>query len=303
MINLSTFFSGLGITGGNTKATNFYEFWKGIVMNGDTEINNITEFMSYLRTNRYEFFKSLNSDYPEVIDETSFYSNIDDVRIYDFKTFYTYAGEYFGGTPVTPTPTPTNTPTPTPTNTPTPSPSPAVGDYLLAENGDRLLTENDDTIEYDPIPSPTPTPTNTPTPTPTYTPYLSYFPPYTNQTEFILAATGATIPASGEIVFNNANACYDPKTTVMRISYTDRLGNDVETKVKSYTGATGTKELLTWQFSDMGSLNGPSFLYQTTSFTDYGTYLQLVHTEGNGTCASGLWDIGEIIQLAIYQQP
>ena len=92
MINLSTFFSGLGITGGNTEATNFYEFWKGIVMNGNTEINNITEFMTYLGTNRYEFFKSLNSEYPEVIDERSFYSNIDDVRIYDFYTFYTYAG-------------------------------------------------------------------------------------------------------------------------------------------------------------------------------------------------------------------
>lgn len=99
MINLSTFFSGLGITGGNTESTNFYEFWKGIVMNGDTEINNITEFMTYLGTNRYEFFKSLNSEYPEVIDETSFYSNIDDVRIYDFYTFYKYAGEYLGGSP------------------------------------------------------------------------------------------------------------------------------------------------------------------------------------------------------------
>lgn len=95
MINLSTFFSGLGITSGNTQASNFYEFWKGIIMNGDTEINDITGFMSYLGTNRYEFFKDLQSTYPDVWDEYTFYKNIDDVRIYDFYTFYKYAGEYF----------------------------------------------------------------------------------------------------------------------------------------------------------------------------------------------------------------
>ena len=125
MINLTTFFTSLGITGGNTQATNFYDFWKGIIMNGDTEINNITEFMTYLGTTRYEFFHSLESTYPNVFNEYTFYQNIDDPRIYDFSTFYTYGGEYLGGTPVTPTPTPTNTPTPTPSPTPTPTPSPS----------------------------------------------------------------------------------------------------------------------------------------------------------------------------------
>lgn len=93
-INLSTFFQSLGISCGNTSASNFYEFWYGITMNDNTITYNITEFMSYLGTNRYEFFKSLNSDYPEVIDEYTFYQNIDDPRIYDYYTFYTYAGEY-----------------------------------------------------------------------------------------------------------------------------------------------------------------------------------------------------------------
>lgn len=250
MINLTTFFSGLGITGGNTQATNFYDFWNGIEFSGGTITYNITDFMTYLGTNRYDFFTSLTSDYPEVIDEYTFYQNINDVRIYDFLTFYTYAGEYFGGTPVTPTPTNT--------------------------------------------------PTITPTPTPTYTPYVSPNPRYSNIAEFVLIATGSTIPAAGQIVFNNANACFSPQTTIMRISYTDRLGNNVETKVKSYTGATGSTQLITTQWSNMGSVNGPSFLYQTTSFTDYGTYLELTHTAGSGTCASGLWGVGNIIQLAKY---
>jgi len=99
MINLTTFFTSLGIVSGNTQATNFYDFWYGIEFSGGTITYNITDFMTYLGTNRYEFFKSLNSDYPEVIDEYTFYQNIDDVRIYDFFTFYTYAGEYLGGSP------------------------------------------------------------------------------------------------------------------------------------------------------------------------------------------------------------
>jgi hypothetical protein len=30
----------------------------------------------------------------QALDEYTFYQNIDDNRIYDFKTFYEYAGEY-----------------------------------------------------------------------------------------------------------------------------------------------------------------------------------------------------------------
>jgi len=143
MINLTTFFTSLGIVNGNTQSTNFYDFWYGIEFSGGTITYNITEFMTYLGTNRYKFFQSLNSTYPEVFDEYTFYKNIDDNRIYDFYTFYTYAGEYLTSVPITPTPTPTNTPTPTPTPTPTNTP--------------------------------TPTPTNTPTPTPSSLPIeLSY---------------------------------------------------------------------------------------------------------------------------------
>jgi hypothetical protein len=141
MINLTTFFTSLGIVSGNTQSTNFYDFWYGIEFSGGTITYNITEFMTYLGTNRYEFFQSLNSTYAGVFDEYTFYKNIDDNRIYDFYTFYTYAGEYLTGVPITPTPTPTNTPTPTPTPTPTNTP--------------------------------TPTPTNTPTPTPSPTPTIS----------------------------------------------------------------------------------------------------------------------------------
>ena len=103
MINLTTFFTSLGIVNGNTQAKSFYDFWYGIEFSDNTITYNITDFMTYLGTTRYEFFKSLNSEYPDVYDEYTFYKNIDDVRIYDFKTFYEYAGEYFGGTP-TPTP-------------------------------------------------------------------------------------------------------------------------------------------------------------------------------------------------------
>jgi hypothetical protein len=94
MINLTTFFTSLGIVSGNTQATNFYDFWYGIEFSDGTITYNITEFMTYLGTNRYEFFHSLQSTYPNVYDEYTFYKNINDVRIYDFYTFYYYAGEY-----------------------------------------------------------------------------------------------------------------------------------------------------------------------------------------------------------------
>jgi hypothetical protein len=460
MIQLSTFFSGLGITGGNTQSSNFYDFWYGIEFSGGTITYNITDFMSYLGTTRYEFFKSLNSEYPDVWDEYTFYQNIDDVRIYDFYTFYTYAGEYLGGSPsptfqswygigdgyiqscsstpdstfystgstiqigdiiytdsdlttplvgggvayefafvyplnpiqaplftcyidtdgsiisftvscpanfqfasgntsndacsslsydfslntstsvgdqvwlITPdniTPTkfelfegnnlfyqydelgiqsyiqvsnngevidngscPTPTPTVTPTNTPTTTPT------VTPTNTPTTTPTNTPTITPTNTITPTITPTNTITPTPTYTPYVSPNPIFSNISEFVLVATGSTTPAAGEIVFNNANACYDPKTTIMRISYTDRLGVNVESKVKSYTGATGSTVLFTNGWNNNGSPDGPQFSYQTTSFTDYGTYLELVHTVGSGTCADGVWIIGSIIQLQKY---
>ena len=94
MIDLTTFFTSLGIVSGNTQAKSFYDFWYGIEFGDGTITYNITEFMTYLETTRYEFFKSLQSTYPSVYDEYTFYQNINDNRIYDFYTFYTYAGEY-----------------------------------------------------------------------------------------------------------------------------------------------------------------------------------------------------------------
>jgi len=61
MINLTTLFTSLGIVNGNTQATNFYDFWYGIEFSDETITYNITEFMTYLGTNRYEFFHSLES--------------------------------------------------------------------------------------------------------------------------------------------------------------------------------------------------------------------------------------------------
>ena len=146
MINLTTFFTSLGIVNGNTQSTNFYDFWYGIEFSGGTITYNITEFMTYQGTNRYEFFKSLNSTYPNVFNEYTFYQNIDDPRIYDFYTFYTYAGEYLSGIPITPTPTPTPTatPTPTPSITPTPTPTPSPTTPVL-KSVTNLAFRQDDT--------------------------------------------------------------------------------------------------------------------------------------------------------------
>ena len=135
MINLTTFFSDWGIVAGNGDATDFYSFWNGLELSGGTIISNITEFMNYHNTTRYEFFHNLQSTYPDVFDEYTFYKNIDDPEIYDFTSFYQHAASYL-------TPLPSPTPTPTPTNTPTPTPSPTAS------------------------PTPTPTPTSTPTPSP-----------------------------------------------------------------------------------------------------------------------------------------
>lgn len=135
MINLTTFFNDWGIVAGNGDATDFYSFWNGLELSGGTIISNITEFMNYHNTTRYEFFHNLQSTYPDVFDEYTFYSNIDDPDIIDFISFYQHAASYL-------TPLPSPTPTPTPTNTPTPTPSPTAS------------------------PTPTPTPTTTPTPSP-----------------------------------------------------------------------------------------------------------------------------------------
>jgi hypothetical protein len=126
-IDLNGFWQSWDVVSGNTAASNEYEFWKGMVMSTGQVLNNQFDFFTYHNTTRYEWFKALQGTYPEVWDEYTFYKNTNDDRIFDFKTFYQYGGEYLTAVPVTPTPTPTPTatPTPTPTNTPTPTPTPS----------------------------------------------------------------------------------------------------------------------------------------------------------------------------------
>lgn len=87
MIDLTTFFGNLGVVGGNTNATNQYEFFKGIQWSDGDTTNSQYEFFKKVSISRYEFFK-------QYTNETEFYKNTSDARIYDFYTFYTYAGEY-----------------------------------------------------------------------------------------------------------------------------------------------------------------------------------------------------------------
>jgi hypothetical protein len=160
-IDLNGFWQSWGVVSGNTQATNQYEFWKGMVMSTGQVLNNQFDFFTYHNTTRYEWFKALQSTYPDVWDEYTFYKNTNDARIYDYYTFYKYCGEYLVQA-VTPTPTPTTSPIPSPTPTPTTSP----------------------------IPSPTPTPTTSPipSPTPTPTPSSSPLPSGTTEAQSYLSA-------------------------------------------------------------------------------------------------------------------
>jgi hypothetical protein len=97
-------------------------------MSNGQVLANQYEFFTYHNTTRYEWFKDLQSTYPEVWDEYTFYKNTNDPTIYDMRTFYQFGAKYLAPSNVTPTPTPTNTVTPTvtPTNTPTPTPTNTV---------------------------------------------------------------------------------------------------------------------------------------------------------------------------------
>lgn len=92
-INLSTFWTTWNVLSGNTSATNQYDFWRGLVMDDNTQINSQYDFFKYHNTTRYKFFNDLNSTYPEVWDETTFYQNTNDARIFDYNTFYYYGAE------------------------------------------------------------------------------------------------------------------------------------------------------------------------------------------------------------------
>lgn len=96
-IDLSTFWTTWGVYSGDTSSTNQYDFWRGMIMDDDTQLSSQFDFFTYNNTTRYQFFKNLNNTYPEVWDETTFYQNTNDARIFDYNTFYTYAAESLPG--------------------------------------------------------------------------------------------------------------------------------------------------------------------------------------------------------------
>jgi len=194
---MNTFWSDLGVVGGNTSATNQYDLWKGITFNDGFVCASQYDFFTHLGTNRYEFFKSYNSVDSNIVDETTFYQNTSDSNIYDYKTFYEYAAQYLIPS-ITPTPTPsitpTNTPTPSITASPTPSITPSTSplpiDCVWNLNDELWENNTNDWNECQNVitPTPTNTPTNssTPTPTPT-TPVYSQFFSSDNTPEFACA--------------------------------------------------------------------------------------------------------------------
>ena len=145
-VNMNTFWSDLGVVGGVSGATNQYDLFNGLIFSDGYVTSSQYDFFTHLGTNSYEFFKSYNSVDPNIVDQYTFFQNTSDPNIYNFNTFYTYAGEFINSEPVTPTPTPTQTTTPTVTPTRTVTPTPSV------------------TTTLTPTSSVTPTPTLTPTP-------------------------------------------------------------------------------------------------------------------------------------------
>jgi hypothetical protein len=88
-IDLTALFNTLGITNGNTAAGNQYEFFKGVEWSDSSTTYTAKEFFDKIG-GRYSFFKTYES-------EKSFYAAVADNRIYDYYTFYKWAGEFFGG--------------------------------------------------------------------------------------------------------------------------------------------------------------------------------------------------------------
>jgi hypothetical protein len=117
-----------------------------------------------------------------------------------------------------------------------------------------------------------------------------YWDSWMSKYDFILLGTGSTTPTSGTVVMNNINVCFVPQSSSIKISYVDKYGIDVENQVKSLTGATSTFSL---------GITGPgeAVLTYVTSFTDFGSYLELNYALGNRTCGTGYWTIGSTIQL------
>ena len=174
-INLSTFWAGWDVISGNTQATDQYGFWKGIVMTTGQVLNNQYDFFKYHNTTRYQWYKNLETTYPEVWDEYTFYKNTNDPNIFDMRTFYQYGAQYLApSVPVTPTPTATIALTPTKTVTPTGTPNPTATPTPTGTPNSTVTPTQTGT------PNPTATPTQTGTPNPTVTPTNTSTPTPTN---------------------------------------------------------------------------------------------------------------------------
>jgi len=193
-------------------------------------------------------------------------------------------------------------------NEPLSNPQPVENQYdfysriKLDENGKIVVKVKEIIPPTTPTPTPSITPTQTPTstststPTNTPTPTPSATPTRRQATEFELVATGSTAPGSGDTIFNTLNACLSgAKLTVMNISYVDRFGNNVESKVKSYSGATGSTKLYIYQTS-----GAPIMFGNVSSLVDNGTYATITTTALSGTCGSGAYDIGQIIEFSLF---
>lgn len=128
-------------------------------------------FLGKMKTYTRQDFDRL----PELSEEERRQKLVDNLKPYSFDPKKMIPVDVAHG-PIGSTPAPTSTPTPTP------SPTPPELYYILAENTDPIITENDDNVvvEAAPAPSPSPTPTTSVTPsvTPTFTPTPSTTPPF-----------------------------------------------------------------------------------------------------------------------------
>jgi len=100
-VEMNTFWSDWGVACGNQSANNWYDCFYGLKMIDDEYCYNFQDFLKWNSNywgesfNRYSFFKQYENIDPNILSERTFYQNTDDTNIFDFKTFYEYAPQYF----------------------------------------------------------------------------------------------------------------------------------------------------------------------------------------------------------------
>ena len=134
MINLQAFFASIGVVTPLYSFNNQYDFYRAVLWDDGTITHSQYEFYTKIADSRYEFFK-------QYINETEFYKDINDVGIWDFKTFYEVSQSYFANT--VNTPIPCSSPVAVPANVDV-----NVEDYpLLWIEGDYIDTYTGDTFQ------------------------------------------------------------------------------------------------------------------------------------------------------------